>query len=512
VRALVIGAGHNGLVAAGRLALAGVETTVLEHAPHPGGATSSSETTLPGFVHDHCAGFVPMTVASPVMRALDLETEGLEWVRPPLIMAHPFADGTAIGLHHALEPTVASLEAAAPGAGARWRELIERVGPHGRALVESVVHPLPPVRNGLRLAAGLRTDLLELSRLMLGSVEAFGLTVLGAPRPAAWLASSAMHSGLPPTTAGSGAFGFLLQLMAHTHGWPYPRGGMGELAAALVRRAERLGAQVRCDAHVEEILVSDGRARGVRLRGGETLAADAVLTTMSLKPLLELLPPGAFGDRLMRRLRRWRYGTAAFKLDYALEAPVPWTAEAPRSAAVVQVAGELEDLARAAQDGHRGAVPDEPALVVGQHSLLDPTRAPDGKHTLYVYAHVPSEYEEGDDEVAGRIEAQLERFAPGFGATVLARHVRPPAQSEAENPSIVGGDLSGGSYELDQQLIFRPSPELSRYRTPVAGLYVAGASTHPGGAVHGVSGDAAARAVLRGRWRPGRRRAGSAAG
>ncbi len=502
MRVIVIGGGHNGLVAAGRVAAAGEDVTVLEHGPRIGGATSSSELTLPGFVHDHCAGFVPMTAASPVMRALDLEADGVEWVWPEAIMAHPFADGTAIALHHGLDATVASLDAASPGAGAAWRELIDRVGPHGSDLVGSVLSPLPPVRRPAALALALRRDGLELARMLLGSVEALGLGLFaGASRPSAWLAGSAMHSGLPPTTAGSGAFGFLLQLLGHTHGWPFPRGGMGAIATALTRRLEREGGEIRCDAHVEEILVRAGRVRGVRLSGGETLPADAVISTISAGPLLGLLPDGAFPDRLVRRLRRWRYGTAAFKIDYALSDPVPWTAEAARTAAVVQVAGELTDLAKAAEDGHRGEVPEAPALVVGQHSLFDPTRAPAGRHTLYTYAHVPPRSALSDDEVAARMEAQLERFAPGFGATVLARHVRGPAQSERENPSLVGGDLSGGTYELDQQLVFRPAPELCRYRTPLTGLFVAGASVHPGGAVHGVSGDGAARALLRERRR-----------
>ena len=277
---------------------------------------------------------------------------------------------------------------------------------------------------------------------------------------------------------------------------------MGAIASALTRRLQRAGGAVRCSAHVEEILVRGGRVRGVRLSGGETVEADAVISTISAGPFLRLLPDEAFPAGLVRRLRRWRYGTAAFKVDYALSAPVPWTAAAAREAAVVQVAGELTDLAKAADDGNRGEVPEAPALVVGQHSLFDTSRAPAGHHTLYTYAHVPPDSDLPDDEIAGRMEAQLERFAPGFAGTVLARHVRGPAQSERENPSLVGGDLSGGTYELDQQLIFRPAPELCRYRTPVAGLFVAGASVHPGGAVHGVSGDGAARALLRERRRP----------
>ena len=271
---------------------------------------------------------------------------------------------------------------------------------------------------------------------------------------------------------------------------------MQALADALTRRAEGEGARIRCAAPVERVLVRNGRVVGVRLESGEEIAGEAVVSTVSAGVLARLLPDGALPGRLHRRLRIWRYGTAPFKLDYALSGPVGWTAIEPRSAAVVHIGGELEELIRAADESRRGVVPECPALVVGQQSLHDPTRAPADHQTLYVYAHVPSRYELGDEEVAALIEAQLERFAPGFSSLVLARAMRSPAQTEAGNPSLVGGDLAGGSYELDQQLIFRPAPELCRYRSPLRGLYVAGASTHPGGAVHGMSGRGAARALL----------------
>jgi phytoene dehydrogenase-like protein len=438
-----------------------------------------------------------MTVASPAMRELNLEAEGLRWVNPDAVMAHPFPDGTAIALHHDLEATVASLEATHRGAGLAWRELIDQYRPLAQPLVEAILGRLPPLRPPLALAARLRRDALLLARRMTGSIEAFGLDVFtGAMRPTAWMAGSAQHSGLPPSTAGSGAFGFLLQLLGHSHGWPFPAGGQGEISRALLSIAQREGVVVRCQAHVDRVLIGKGRAAGVVLADGEEIPARDVVTTISARPLAALLPEEALPRRLMRRLRIWRYGTAAFKLDYALRSPVPWSAEEPRSAAVVHVAGELGDLAAAAEAGSRGEVPERPALVVGQHTLYDPTRAPDGQHTLYCYAHVPSRYEPPDDEVADVIEAQLERFAPGFSGTVLARTFRGPEQTEAENPSLVGGDLGGGSMELDQQLIFRPAPELCRHRTPLPGLYVSGASVHPGGSVQGMGGRSAARALL----------------
>jgi phytoene dehydrogenase-like protein len=503
--AIVIGAGHNGLVAAIHLAAHGLDVTVLDHAPRPGGASSSTEATLPGFVHDHCAAFVPMTVASPAMCELELERAGLEWIEPATVLAHPFEDGSAIALHRDVAATVESLGPAGPG----WEAAMRRMLPLATPLVESVLSPLPPVGPGLRLAGMLRRDLVEWTRRLLGSVEALGLDLFdGERRATAWLSGSAQHSGLPPSTTVSGAFGFLLQLLGHSHGWPFPRGGMGELAAALVRRADREGATIRCSSTVTGLLLRRGRVTGVLLDDGEQVAADAVVSTVSAGLLARLLPADAVPRTLHRRLSRWRYGTGAFKLDYALSAPVPWTAAEPRGAAVVHVAGALDELSAAAQAAHRGQVPQRPALVVGQQSLLDPSRAPQGKHTLYVYAHVPSRYEESDEQVAELVQDQLERFAPGFASLVLARSMRSPAQAERENPSLVGGDIGGGSYELDQQLVFRPSPQLSRYRTPLRGLYVAGASTHPGGGVHGMSGRGAAHALLRDRrLRPWRVRA-----
>jgi len=503
-RVLVVGAGHNGLLAAIHLAAHGLDVTVLEHAPHPGGATRTEQLTLPGFLHDHCAGFVPMAAASEAITELELERDGLSWIDPPVAMAHPFEDGSAIALHRSVEATLASLGPAGPG----WEAAMRTMLPLAEPLIQSILSPLAPVRQPLRLAAGLRGELALWSRRLLGSVEALGLDLFaGERRASAWLAGSAQHSGLSPSTSGSGAFGFLLQLMAHSHGWPLPRGGMAELAGALLRRAEARGARIRCSAPVTRLLLRRGRVAGVALANGEQLGADAVLTTVSAGVLARMLPDDALPAGVRRQLARWRYGTGAFKLDYALSAPVPWQAIEAREAAVVHVGGELDELTAAAQAGARGELPRRPALVVGQQSLLDPSRAPAGRQTLYVYAHVPADYSAPDEHVAGLIEAQLERFAPGFSATVLARAIRSPAQSERENPSLVGGDLGGGSYELDQQLIFRPTPRLSRYRTPIRGLFVAGASTHPGGAVHGISGRGAARALLReGRlipWRSG---------
>lgn len=490
-RVVVIGAGHNGLVAAIHLADRGVDVTVLEHASRPGGASASEPSASPGFVHDGHAAFLPMAAVSPALRELELD---LPWVTPDCVMAHPFEDGNAIALHRDVGETAASLGGAA---GAAWAREMARLVPVAEPLAGAILSPLPPVLGPLRVAAHLRRAGLEWGRRALGSVAALGHDVFeGDERATAWLAGSAQHSGLPPTATLSGAFGVLLQLVGHSHGWPLMGGGMATFTDALV---QRYAGELRCDASVEAILVHGGRVTGVRLRGGEEIAADAVVSTVSARLLARLLPPGALPGRVQRRLEIWRSGTAPFKLDYELSGPVPWAAEEPRTASVVHVGGTLDALTRAANDANRGEVPERPALVVGQQSLFDPRRAPAGKHTLYVYGHVPSHHDESDAVVIERVEAQLERFAPGFSALVQRRLERSPAATERENPSMVDGDLAGGSYEPDQQLIFRPDPRLCRYGTPLRGFYMAGASTHPGGAVHGMSGRGAARALLRDR-------------
>ena len=496
-RALVIGSGHNGLVCAVHLAEAGLDVTVLEQWSRPGGATRSDEgVTLPGFVHDHCSGFYPMTAASTAMSEMELEREGLEWVNPPIPLGHPFPDGGGIALHRDLDATVASLDAEAPGSGKGWRHLVRMLEPRAEDFMASVLSPFPPTGPATRLAAHLRRDGIDLARQGLAGATVAGEELLRHERAVTWLCAAAMHSDLDPIMSPSAAFGMFLMLTGHFVGWPFPRGGGQRIVDALMQRLERAGGRVRCDAAVERIEVRGGRAAGVRLRGGEDVAADVVVSTVTAAPLAAMLPDDALPGRIMRRLRDWRYGVGAFKLDYALSAPVPWASEVVRDAAVLHLGESVLELRRAVEEAGRGEVPDKPPMIVGQHTVHDPSRAPEAQHTLYVYTHVPHEYDAPDEEIAERMEAYIEAHAPGFRDVVLERRMLPPAQIEHENPSLVRGDVGGGSYALDQQLVFRPAPELVRFRTPLKGLYVAGASVHPGGAVHGVSGRGAAKAVL----------------
>jgi len=494
-RVLVIGAGHNGLVAALRLADAGLDVTVLEQADRPGGALKSAQDTLPGFVHDRCAGFLPLTVASTAFEGLGVR-ERIDWIQPPVAMAHPFLDGTAIALHRDVGATCESLEASAPGAGRAWHAQVAPLLRRRATLMRAALSPFPPLLPGAALAVALRRDGVELARRMLASAATFGDEVFGHDRATAWLCSSATHADLTPGAAGGGAFAFFLNLLGHAVGWPYPRGGAGRLTDALVDRLREAGGRLRCNAPVVAITIRGGRAAGVRLAGDEELEADAVVAAVSAAPLAAMLPAEALPERLITRLARWRYGLGTFKVDFALSRPVPWVNPEARQAGVVHLGDTLDALFRAPQQAGAGRVPDVPTMVVGQHTLHDPSRAPVGRHTLYVYTHVPQRPDLADDAIAQRIEERIAAFAPGFRELILARSVRSPARIEQENPSLVGGDLAGGSFELDQQLCFRPAPELFRGRTPLGGLYIAGASVHPGGGVHGVSGHAAARALL----------------
>lgn len=492
-RAVVIGAGHNGLLCGGTLAAAGWDVTVLEAAGHPGGAVRSEAGPLDGFVTDPCAAFFPLTRASPAFEDVDLP--GVEWIDPPLVMGHPLSDGRVVVLHRELEGTVESLERARPGAGRAWAELVGPLLRHSDLVRRTALARFPPPAAaplGLRLGRGG----IELARLMAGSAATLGRDVLGSEEAAAWLSGSAVHSDLSPDEPGSAAFALFLNLLGHMVGWPFARGGAGAITRALVERLERGGGELRLDSRVERIDHSGGRARAVHTAGGERLGADAIVATVGVAPLLRMLAPGALPDAVTAELRRWRYGIGTFKVDYALSAPVPWHNEELRRAAVVHVGDSVGDQIDAARAAGRGELPRRPSLVVGQHSLHDPTRAPAGRHTLYVYTHVPSDPGVPDETVVGLMEERIEAFAPGFMGTVLGRTVRSPRRLERENASLVGGDLGGGSAQLDQQLIFRPAPELFRYRTPLRALYVAGASTHPGPGVHGVSGAGAARAVL----------------
>ncbi len=499
-RVAVIGAGHHGLIAAIRLAAAGCDVTVLEAAPTPGGGVRSAELTQPGFQHDVCAAFFPMTHASGAFRDLELD---LDWVNPERAMVHVTDEqGGEVVLHRDLEATAASLEQCTPGAGRAWAELVRILWPHREALLASALARLPPLGSAVRLLAGLRTRALELAPLALASSATMGSQLFGDDRATAWLAGSGAHADLLPEAAGSGAFSLGLNFLGHVVGWPFPRGGAGGLTEALVNRLREHGGELRCGDAVARIELSRNRIAGLVTRRGERLSVDGAICTLSPRPLLDLLPPGALPGRVERRLARWRYGFGTLKLDWALSEAVPWSSPSAREAGVVHVGGALSEIVTSLTQASLGQFPDRPTLVVGQQSVHDRTRAPTGKHTLYAYARVPQRPRLGVDEMAEIVERQIERFAPGFRTLIEARSVRPPSAVARENPSMGDGDLASGSCAPDQQLIFRPAIALCRGRTPIQGLCVAGAWVHPGPGVHGVSGRFAGDVLLRQlRWR-----------
>lgn len=512
--AIVIGSGPNGLVGANVLADAGWDVLVLEAQPEPGGAVRSGELTLPGFVHDRFSSFYPLAHASPAIAGLELEAHGLRWCRHPLPVAHPDREGRVAYVSSDLEETCASLDAFAPGDGDAWRELYglwERVGSD---LLEALFTPFPPVRAGVRLLAELEPrGLLDFARFGLLPVRRLGDEQFRGEGAKRLVAGNALHGDFSPESAGGAMFGFVLCGLAQEVGFPVPEGGSSQLTAALVRRLERAGGRVECGAEVTEVVVRGGRAAGVRVHGEREVGARRVVLADVGAPQLygRLLAREHVPDRVREALGRFQYDNGTVKFDWALDGPVPWAAEATRRAGTVHVTEGVDTLSREAANLAQGLVPAEPFLICGQYALADPTRQPAGSETFWAYTHVPQQVrgDAGPDGLSGRwdagelerladrVEEQLELVAPGFRVRVRARSVAGPAELEAADANLVGGALNGGTSQLHQQLVFRPGPGLARPETPVAGLYLASASAHPGGGVHGACGSNAARAALR---------------
>jgi phytoene dehydrogenase-like protein len=491
--ALVVGSGPNGLAAAIRLAAAGRDVTVLEAADEPGGAVRTAELTLPGFQHDLFSAVYPAAAASPVFSAMPLERHGLRWVHPEVLYAHPLPDGRAGALHRDLDATAAALDAVHPGDGAAWAAFAAPHLRHFRALRNTLLAGFPPVRGPLELVArrGLG-EALELARLLLAPAEALGHELFADQGSRAWLYGSAMHGDTPPTGAGSAIASAYLNLLGHAVGWPSPEGGAHRLAGALLAHLAELGGRVRTGAQVDRVATRRGRVTGVVLAGGETVGGSLVLADVLPRALRGMADLPARYDAA---LGRYRPGPATVKVDWALDGPIPWTAEPARRAGTVHVGGtEVEVLRDTAFAS--GVLPERPFLLLGQQTVHDPTRAPAGKHTAWAYTHGPQDGWPADLAAeVDRVEGQVERFAPGFRDRILARHVMGPGDLESRNANLTRGDVGAGSYTLDQ-VVLRPVPSLVPYRTPVRGLWLCSAATFPGGAVHGVPGHAAAGAAL----------------
>jgi phytoene dehydrogenase-like protein len=493
--AIVIGAGPNGLVAANLLADAGWSVDVLESQPRPGGAVKSSELVEPGFVNDEFSAFYPLAAASPVVRKLGLERFGLEWAHGPLALAHPATDGTCASLSRDLDETAASLDAFAPGDGDAWRELFARWERIGDPFLQALATPFPPVRAGLRLLLRLRRDLPEYARFSVLSVRRLADERFRGEGGGRLLAGNAMHTDLLPESSVGGFFGWFLTCLGQTVGYPCARGGASALTDALVRRLESNGGRVTCGARVHEIVVERGRAVGVRSASGDLAAGKAILADVHALPLyLDLLPRHAVPARVLDAIGRFELDPATFKVDWTLDGPIPWTAPDARRAPVIHVAESVDELSVTQHELARGLTPSKPFVVLGQYAMADPTRMPAGKEVAWGYTHLP--HGASTDGLADVMEERIEALALGFRALVRKRVVSEPADLEARDENLPGGALSGGTSQLHQQLVFRPVPGLGRPETPVKGLYLASASAHPGGGVHGYPGAIAARAAL----------------
>lgn len=511
VDAVLIGAGHNCLVAANLLAEHGKRVLVLEGQDRPGGAVKSGEITEPGFTSDLFSSFYPLASASPAIRSLELEDHGLRWRRSPLAVAHPQADGTCPAIFAEVDETAASLEDLCPGDGDAWRSLYAYWEQAGGPFIDALLRPFPPLRGGARLAAALGPrGLLRFGRFSVLPVRRLAEETFRGDGGAWLLAGNALHADLTPDSAGGGLFGWVLCGLAQQHGFPVPEGGAQQLTAALVRRLERHGGRIECGVEVERVVVRSGRAVGVRTADGQETSSNAVLAgTGAPRLYLELvgeehLPPGFAGE-----LRSFQYDSSTIKVDWSLDGPIPWKAEAARRAGTIHVADDMDALTRTTSQLSRSLIPDQPFLVMGQYSMVDETRQPPGKETAWAYTHVPQR-SKGDaggeltgtwdnrevDVFVGRMEAEIECRAPGFRELIRHRHVFTPGKLEAANPNLVGGAVNSGTAQIHQQLVFRPTPGLGRSETPVRGLYLAGSSAHPGGGVHGAAGANAARAML----------------
>ena len=461
----VVGAGPNGLTAAAVLGLAGLSVVVLERHQGVGGSCRTESLTLPGFAHDICSAIHPMGVASPAFRRLDLGSAGLEWVSAPLPLAHPLDDGSAAVLSRRIEETAMSLG----GDGRTWTRLLQPFIDRHEDFLSGILRPVRVPRHPWLMARFGRLGLLSAERC----VRRFQG---GAAR--ALLAGNAAHSCLALDAPASASIGLVLAIAGHALDWPCARGGSQAIADALAARASSAG----CEIHT-----------GVDVRSLRDLPdTRAVLFDVTPRQLLGIAG-GALSSSYRRHLQRFRYGAAAFKIDYALSAKIPWRAAECAGAATVHVGGSYEEIARSEADANAGRISDAPFVLVAQQSHADATRAPAGRQTGWAYCHVPNG---ATVDMTERIERQIERFAPGFRELILARHVTPPAAFEARNPNLVGGDIGGGANTLGQVLL-RPVARWNPYTTSNPRLFLCSSSTPPGGGVHGMCGYWAARTVLR---------------
>ncbi|MFI8348450.1 phytoene desaturase family protein [Streptomyces sp. NPDC085596] len=511
--AVVIGAGPNGLVAANLLADQGWSVEVLEAQERPGGAVFSDREVHPDFVNDVFSSFYPLAAASPVIGGLRLEDEGLRWSHAPQVLANPLADGRCAVIDRDMDVTAEGLDELCAGDGRSWRAQCATWDRAGHDLLQALFTTMPPVRAlaglGMKLRGG---GALRLARAMLLPVRRLGEEEFDGEGARLLLAGNALHADLGPESAIGGGFGWLMSMLGQQYGFPVPVGGAVSLTDALVSRLRRRGGVIRCGEPVTEIVVERGRAVAVRTAGGDTVPARrAVLADVSAPALYgRLVAPEHLPSQVLDDMRRFQWDFATFKIDWALDSTIPWKAGAAAGAGTVHLADSVDDLTRFAAQIAMGLVPDRPFLLVGQMTTADPTRSPAGTESAWAYTHLPRVVrgDAGDAGLDGswdatqreimvdRMEQRVEQFAPGFRARVLSRRVLAPPTLQSADSNLSEGALNGGTTALHQQAIFRPIPGTGRPETPVRGLYLASASAHPGGGVHGAPGANAARAAL----------------
>jgi phytoene dehydrogenase-like protein len=502
VDAVVIGSGPNGLVAANVLADAGWSVLVLEAVGEPGGAVRTVENTVPGFHNDLCSSFYPLGAASPVITELGLEEYGLRWTHAPEVLAHVLPDDRAVLLSRDLDTTAASVESFAPKDGDAWRAEYAKWQRIRDRLLEAVTRPFPPVRAATGLARVMGTaEMLRFTRMATLPVRRLGLETFAGDGARLLLAGNAMHTDLGPDESGSAVFGWLLSMLGQDVGFPVPEGGAGCLTDALIARLTARGGRVECDRRVTKVLLAGGRAMGVQDVHGELVRAHrAVLADVPAPALyLDLVGAEHLPARLVSDLDNFEWDDATIKVDWALSGPVPWTAPEAKQAGTVHLGADVDGLAGISNDLACGRVPRNPFLLLGQMTTTDPTRSPAGTESAWAYTHVPRGKQWNADRLrrrADRIEQVIEKHAPGFTSLIQARAINGPDELEAHNPSVVEGAINQGTAGIHQQLVFRPVPGTARADTPIDRLFLAGASAHPGGAVHGAAGANAARAAL----------------
>lgn len=455
--AVVVGSGPNGLACGVMLARKGKSVLVLESKDTPGGGCRTAELTLQGFHNDICSAIHPLGIGSPFFRTLPLDQHGLKWIHPPIALAHPLDDGSVAVLDRSIATTAESLGVDKQA----YERMIEPITPNWDEFSQILLNPAKRFGNPIRLA--------RFALLAIQSSKRITDHHFRGAQARALFSGLAAHSFLPLEKSPSAAFGFVMAITAHAVGWPFPQGGSQKIPDALSSLLIASGGEILCDAGVENI--------------DELPETKLIFLDITPKQIIQIA-----GHKLpasyVRKLQAYRYGPGAFKIDYALDAPIPWSQDECKQAGTLHLGGTTEEIAASESAVAQGRVSEKPFVLLAQQSLFDEERAPTGKHTAWAYCHVPNGC---TNDMTEFIESQIERYAPGFRDIVLARSVRSPADLENYNANYVGGDINGGEFSWSQ-LIARPTPAMNPYSTPLKGVYMCSAATPPGGGVHGMCG------------------------